>query len=413
MTTVFCIPGMPRSGTSLIAHAVKLGGVYLGPDAAMKPSVPNMNDDGIFELEALFSLHLSILETAGHGGWHCSEPLPDQWWKSAAIAPGREALARLVEQEFSGVPAWGWKSPPGTLLLPLWEDLARDQGFSLRLIIPFRNPLDVARSLARVWNLPIAQGLRLWTYYTLTMLDAAKRHPHLFVQYDDFLENPEAGARRLGEFLGCGDAGFPQKVREIVRPGLRHSRSSLAQLAAVADADIIALYQDCLARLGDAGTPAGTSSRRLLGSLADYRQWSRLADPRRSDIPPVCLDCVLAFDVGDGQEHIVYKMIPYAPGNAFDEVFRLPQPGIHAVSFCPYPGSGRYFFRCRIEEVETDGNCRGIESKNPEKEENGWDVFAPGCQSHYKLAGDFSKATYVRIKGRIEVAIPVPSQSFS
>lgn len=404
-----CIVGMPRSGTSLIAHAAKLAGVYLGDDSALKPAVPNMNDEGIFELEELFSLHLSILGTAGRRGWHSSDPLPDRWWDNAAGRTGRESLARLVTREFSGRPLWGWKNPHGTLLLPVWEELALDLGFSMRVVVVFRNPLDVVRSLARVWNLPVSQGLRLWFYYMLTVFETVDRHPCLFIQYDDFLEEPEAGAKRLAAFLGTSETDLPPQVRAIVRPGLRHSRSSLEELAAMADADVVALYQRCLARLDGLDMGTGAKPRRLIGSLEDYRKWSRLADLRHCDRQPICLDSVLAFVTDDGEEQVAYKMIPYAPGGSFDERYPLPAGGARSVAFCPYPGGGEHFFRCRIEQVETDGGRGGIEQKNPIQEKNGWDVFPAGCQAAYKLTGSFTDASYVRIQGRIEVASLTPS----
>lgn len=403
-----CIAGMPRSGTSLIAHAAKLAGVYLGRDEALMPAMANMNDEGFFELEDFLLLQRSILVSAGQAGWSSSSPLPDQWWRDPSIRAGRDALAALVVREFAMVPRWGWKSPPSTILLPLWEDLAQELGFSLRMLVVFRNPLDVARSLARVWNLPISQGLRLWVYYMLTVMEVVKRHPHLFIQYDDFLENPEAGAQRLGEFLGCNEIDLPQKVRAIVRPGLRHGRSRLEELAAVADPDLVALYQECLDCAAGTASAAIPPAPRLFASLGDYRRWSQLVEAWGSDLSPICLDSAVIVDNGDGKDHVVAKIIPYAPDGCFDEEFRLPIRNAQTVLFCPCPGGGQHFFRCQVEGIGTDGVSQGIECKNPEKEENGWDVFSPGGKPFYKLKGDFSQATYVRIKGRIEVATPVP-----
>lgn len=309
----------------------------------------------------------------------------------------------MVSREFAASPLWGWKSPPTGLLLPLWEDLAQGLGFSLRLVVVFRNPLDVARSLARVWNLPLSQSLRLWLYYMLAVFETVDRHPCLFVQYDEFLADPEAGAQRLGQFLKCADTALPEKVRGIVRPSLRHSWSSLADLAAKADPDLVALYQQCLDRLNGTQTSRPNQDRRLVATLEDYRQWARLADTD-ADRAPITLDSAVIFDIGDDQDRVVANIIPYAPEGRFDERFALDPVGAKMVLFCPCPGSGKVFFRCRIEEVETDGEFRGIEHKNPGRQEEGWDLFAPGGQPYYKLAGDFTRATYVRIQGRIEVA---------
>jgi glycosyltransferase involved in cell wall biosynthesis len=61
--------------------------------------------------------------------------------------------------------------------------------------------------------------------------------------------------------------------------------------------------------------------------------------------------------------------------------------------------------RCRIERVQTDGEYRGIRSRNALHTVDGWDEFWT-IDPIYEFDGDFSCATWLIIEGRFE-AIPL------
>src|SRR5262245_13262787 len=64
-----CIAGMHRSGTSLFARLLNLGGVYLGRDDELLAGGPS-NPDGHWEHEGLMQVNEELLAECG-GGWDC------------------------------------------------------------------------------------------------------------------------------------------------------------------------------------------------------------------------------------------------------------------------------------------------------------------------------------------------------
>jgi hypothetical protein len=400
-STVFCITGMVRSGTSLIANAVNQAGVYFGREAAMMPAQAGFNDDGFFEHMQLVEFNYRLLESLERNEWFSTRPLPDGWWRTAAMLPVKEKLRTLLTAEFAGRPVWGWKDPRAAILLPLWIDVLRDLGADIRIITPFRNPLDVAVSVARTWNLPRDQVLRLWLRNLLAIRESTPGLPHLLLNYDDFLENPEAGAACLQAFLGpVARPDLAAVVRGLVRPGLRHSKASLDDLAAVASPDVTRLYRDCLGLAGDA-IPAP-----LIATLADYRRFAPLADFWRCDRPAAWQESMVAGDFGHGIDdpdgHVV-RLLPHTPDGRFDMTYPLPRGGARQLVFHP---CGERLARCRIEAVETDGGAPVRPGRcNASGQDAGWDLFASNNIPTYELAGDFSRATVVRIRGQLEIFI--------
>ena len=392
----FCIVGMVRSGTSLLAGAVRQGGVYFGQEKDLMPPLDVINGEGFFEHLRIVNLHQRLLLHFG-SAWYLSTPLPREWWRQPEIAPFREELRQLIATEFGASPCWGWKDPRGIFMLPLWLDLLAEMGIEARVIIPFRNPLAVARSTARLWNLSRRQSLRLWFHAMLSLQDAVRQTPHLFIEYDEFLEAPEIQGRRLQEFIGEGTAaGMVETIRHSLRPELRHGRSDPGELQAVAGADINRLYQECRGQ----NPPDGG----VIRTLDEYRQFAMLADFGECDYIPLLLHSSLIC-AGGGQDSRKIQLIPFKADNSFDETYPLPGAIPGMVLFHP---CGNLPVRCRIDSVEIDGKPGSALSRNPKCiVKDGWGIFSPdtGAPS-YEILGDFSGATTLRIRGRIEVSQP-------
>jgi len=128
---------------------------------------------------------------------------------------------------------WGWKDPRNTFTLPLWLELFPNA----KIICVERNGVDVAKSLLSrqkhditklndkfnifKWLYSIrlkkealggsclinseTDAVELWKQY----VEEARRHViqyranSLFINYEEFLTEPEAGIRRLAEFVGA------------------------------------------------------------------------------------------------------------------------------------------------------------------------------------------------------------------
>lgn len=393
MTTVVCIPGMFRSGGAMFAQALQEAGIPLGDAAVLRPAVANFNDDGFYEHQLISDMQERLLQSLGRS-WASSVPLPRGWQQSAVVAGWQKDMQGLLAWEFASFTAWGWRSPVSSVLLPAWITLAETAGFSLRLVVPLRNPLAVARSLQRISGIPQKQGLRLWLYYTLAILDAVDGLPHRFFSYDAFLENPGTEARSLLDFIGVPPADdVCARVQGVAKRAMRHiPPATLADLRVLAGDDIAQLYEFCCANA------EGKPMVRPALSLVEYSRLATLFDFAKNDVGPIWF---LSSLIGESQEEpVVTRLIPRNPDESFDEVYVLP-PDSAPVCDLAFSLPAGPPYRCRIDHVEVEGTPCQFACLNADGNAEGWDLFAWNTAPFYGLRGNFMAGMRIRVRGRI------------
>ena len=246
------IVGMHRSGTSMLTRILRHQGVFLGARI--------QGDD-----EALFFLKLNrwVLHMAGTE-W--DNPLPalkmieDPANIDRLLPVLRERLSSIHSAEFLGkkylaagrsidtkIPfPWGFKDPRSSLFLPVWLRIFPEA----RILRIQRHGLDVAESLrtrhrklvasrsghyqklARAGlQLPhrhrvtgavrvgeIEGGVALWDEYE-TAIDRAwgaiADHRKMAIRYEDYLQDPAAHHREIGQFL---DFAIERPLPDDIRP---------------------------------------------------------------------------------------------------------------------------------------------------------------------------------------------------
>jgi hypothetical protein len=212
--------GMHRSGTSLLAKLLQRSGVRMGSDR-------NIHGESDFFRELN-----KFLFRAAHAEWDYPQPLllllevlelrralEEQLRSRCASWATRPYLgwARFLRSPRLEAQSdrWGWKDPRNTFTLPLWIEMFPNA----RVLNVYRNGVDVAESLVarerrrvtRIHNeirscrcLDHERAFELWTEYVEMSLrvagDLAPDRVH-HIRYESFLEQPEAGLRRLAAFL--------------------------------------------------------------------------------------------------------------------------------------------------------------------------------------------------------------------
>src|SRR5262249_7406766 len=149
------IVGMHRSGTSMVTHALKLGGLYLGDEADLLAPGPE-NPDGYWENAQLVDVNDEVLSALG-GGWEALPGGPSDWAADDRLGDVRGRAASILDRISRDGP-WGWKDPRTTVTLPFWRELADP----LKIVLCIRNPLEVALSLQRRGMFSYENALRLW-----------------------------------------------------------------------------------------------------------------------------------------------------------------------------------------------------------------------------------------------------------
>src|SRR5258708_29220538 len=236
--TVVSIAGMHRSGTSMVARALNLCGMYLGPEEDVLRTAPD-NPEGWWEKYGFVVLNGSIVAKFG-GAWDLPPDLPKHWEMNPEILACYLQAAGLIE-EFSGHKFWGWKDPRNSLTIDFWQRLLP----GLKVIVCLRNPLEVAKSLSRPGYASREFGLNLWYAYNQRLIYSVPAEIRLVTHFDAFWENPRAELVRMLRFLGTSpsEAQLESAVASF-HMELRHNRYTLLDLTdGQPRSELIDLYQ--------------------------------------------------------------------------------------------------------------------------------------------------------------------------
>jgi hypothetical protein len=217
--------GMHRSGTSCLA-------AMLAPIAWAGEAVRNWdNARGHHEMLDLVRLDEAVL---AHSGGHWLAPPAQVRWTDDHAA----ARDRLLQLRTDGRPAL-LKDPRMLLVLPFWR--ASQVPFDAIGIV--RHPLAVARSLEAWREMPLADGIALWTTHNRVL--AADREQHGTPVIDFERAKPEVVAAVTALYAGADAAAYEGQL-------VHHDDADPPALPGLADA--VALYR----RLGGAsGTHRG------------------------------------------------------------------------------------------------------------------------------------------------------------
>ncbi len=227
----------------MVVRMLNLCGLYLGEEQDMLPKAAD-NPEGFWEHVGFFNINEVILSQLG-GSWHRPPALPAGWEGLALLDHEREEARQLVASMQSHYDMWGWKDPRNSLMLPFWQSLVPD----LKAIICLRNPLDVARSLAKRNRFTEALGIDLWQTYSESALASVRPENRLITHYNSYFSDPRAELERVLKFVGiAATEAMLEEACATVSQSLQHNHETIENLiCAGAPAEAIRLYaQMCL-----------------------------------------------------------------------------------------------------------------------------------------------------------------------
>lgn len=175
--------GMHRSGTSALVRVLNLLGCDL-PKTLIGAN--KSNESGHWESSAIARLNDRIL---GSAGTHWDDWLEfNPGWLSSPRRPDFEAEAlETLASEFGTSPLFVLKDPRICRLAPFWLDTLRAAGVEPLIIVPLRNPLEVAASLSARNGMSTGLGQLLWLRHLLDAEASTRGQPRCFVSYDRLL----------------------------------------------------------------------------------------------------------------------------------------------------------------------------------------------------------------------------------
>lgn len=271
MRTLILVAGMHRSGTSAFTGALTLAGVPLPANPMLANSA---NERGYFESLPFMHLHDEILESAATD-WRDWRAFPANWRLASAAASFRERAIDLIQEQYGSAPLVAIKDPRICRFMPFWIDTARQGGFSLRVIIPFRAPYEVAQSLVARNEMTLVEGLMLWLRHVLDAERDSRWLARAFVSMEALLSDWRCVLDRVGRQI---DVAWPDgnsaEIGAFLEPSLRHHNLSADDAVGVWATEVY----DALSEFVDRPQSQSGASR-LDAVAASFEQACKLFDP--------------------------------------------------------------------------------------------------------------------------------------
>jgi SAM-dependent methyltransferase len=205
---VVVVLGMHRSGTSAVAGLLNKLGITLG-SSLLAPN--EYNEKGFFENSYIFHANENILQTLG-SSWDDLSLLEEAWWQRPQLIPHRDAVKKIIYQEFDANELFCIKDPRIAILLPFWISILQELNIEPFFIIPLRHPIEVAESLKAREGFSIEKGLLLWMNNMLSIEYYSRPFIRSFFIFDDFLKFPADIIHRIS--VKC-NIDFPDAKSQI------------------------------------------------------------------------------------------------------------------------------------------------------------------------------------------------------
>jgi hypothetical protein len=231
---------MHRSGSSLVAQILRAAGFALGPRLLARSE---FNPDGHFEDRFVLGVNKKLLIHFG-GTWDRPPRLPRDWLGDAKVRDLLERAREYYREVIAPTPRFVFKEPRTSLVLPFWRKAFGE----MTHVVVLRNPLSVARSVARRnrewrkvsrlgWRLRRAvgnwwigeherlrpideeQALALWHRYYESIARETVGESVVAVVYERLVSEPHREIPRFLRSVGAEAAPVPP---EVVKPSLDH-----------------------------------------------------------------------------------------------------------------------------------------------------------------------------------------------
>ena len=193
MQKCLIVLGMHRSGTSAISGVLNKLGISLGSNLVIPDKY---NDKGYFENMDIVYANDNILQTLG-SSWDDLYLHEEKWFQHPKFIPHRDAVKKILKQEFCANELFCIKDPRVSILLPFWISILQEMNIEPFFIIPLRHPIEVAESLKTRDGFSIQKGLLLWMNSMLSVEHYSRSLKRSFFIFDDLLKYPADTIHRI------------------------------------------------------------------------------------------------------------------------------------------------------------------------------------------------------------------------
>ena len=225
--TCILVLGMHRSGTSALAGALSILDVYLGREL-MEANFAN--EKGYFENSSLYEENEKLLAQI-NSSWD------DMFYGETKLEQVKDYadLKQSIKKEFEYSNVFAIKDPRLVYLFPVYEKVLKELDINIKIIIPFRNPLEVANSLNRRDGMSLEKAMLLWGYNVLLAEKFSRNHDRVFMEFDDLMANTyevvESVSSKLNIDLLSKYEKNKKNIDQFLEPSLKHHNIEIDNLS--------------------------------------------------------------------------------------------------------------------------------------------------------------------------------------
>ncbi|SFM74881.1 sulfotransferase family protein [Thermodesulforhabdus norvegica] len=191
--------GMHRSGTSAMAGVLHHLGVNMGK---LLLEANKYNKKGYYENKNIVDFNRSkLLPKLNMTCTDLNLPSSDSIEALTADKNMISAAMDVIRQDYEHSVVFGMKDPRLCLLFPFWDKVLCEMGCAVKVIIMYRNPLEVALSLLNRDKIPVVYGVVLWARYMLSAEYFTRSTSRLFVNYDDVIKRTKYAIGKIQRYL--------------------------------------------------------------------------------------------------------------------------------------------------------------------------------------------------------------------
>jgi len=228
--TALLILGMHRSGTSALTRIINL----LGPTLPAHLLEANFaNETGYWESAEVTAIHDEIL-LLHDSSWDDILPLDVDSLQPIVLDYYKTELTAYLVKEFAAADTFVIKDPRLCKFVPLWLDVLARLNISVKIVIPFRHPVEVAQSLQHRDGFLPGKSFLLWLHYVFDAERHTRRIPRCFVNYAQLLSEHEQVIAQMAEQLMLSWPNDSEAVRAeiaaFINPSQYHQRMASEEL---------------------------------------------------------------------------------------------------------------------------------------------------------------------------------------
>lgn len=213
--------GYHRSGTSALTGALYQLGVNLGSEYLID----------LYENKKIVDINSELLRRMD-SEWDDIYPLPKDFWQKDYLKTYDEKIIEIVQREFGRFTLSALKDPRMCLLLPVYLPVLRKLNIEPLIIIPLRNPYEVAGSHRKRDGFSLEKSLMLWTKHILQAEYHSRGFLRYFFYFNDLLQNPQQVFDEIGRQFGIT---FPRTIEAaaddlagFLKPSKKHHNLTTA-----------------------------------------------------------------------------------------------------------------------------------------------------------------------------------------